>query len=107
MRESWASRLGWAAVQIIVVVALWLLIGLVDVLAIGLIATIVLSTLVPPRWSNIASGLGLVGTALAINLAYGYTQTPLILGALGVLFIGIGAHALWSEPKRGGQIDVQ
>lgn len=107
MRESWASRLGWAAVQIIVVVALWLLIGLVDVLAIGLIATIVLSTLVPPRWSNIASGLGLVGTAIALNLAYGYTQTPLILGALGVLFIGLGAHALWSEPKRRGQIDVQ
>ena len=101
MRESWGARLGWAALQIGVVVALWLLIGLVDVLAIGLIATIVLSTVVSPRWSNVASGLGLVGTAVALNVAYGFTKIPMVLAGLGLVFVALGVHAIWSSRRQG------
>lgn len=94
MRESLASRLGWAALQVGVVIALWLLIGLLDILAIGLIATIVISTIVPHRWSNLVSGLGIIGTGVALNIAHGLTHIPLILCILGAVIAALAVHSL-------------
>ncbi len=106
MRESWAARLGWAALQIGIVAFCWWQFKLFNVLPIGLIATIVVSTLAPPRWSNVVSGVGLIATAVALNVAYGATQIPGLLGVVGVIFLGLGAYSLWTTRRAGGNVDA-
>lgn len=100
MRESLGTRLGWAGVQIVIVGLVWWFAIRSNVLAIGLIATIVLSTVVAPRWSNVVSGLGLVATAAAVHLYHGLTQMPMLLGGVGVLFALMGAYSLWASRRR-------
>lgn len=101
MRETLGTRLAWAGVQVVIVGVVWWFAIRSNVLAIGLIATIVVSAVVAPRWSNVVSGLGLVWTAVAVHLYHGLTQMPMLLGGVGVLFALMGAYSLWASRRKG------
>lgn len=106
MRESLGSRLGWAAFQVVIVGLAWWFMIRSDALAIGLIATIVVSAIVAPRWSNVVSGVGLIATAAALNIVHGLTQVPLLLGAIGVVLLGVGAREVWATRRMRGDINA-
>lgn len=106
MRESWRARIGWAALQIAIVAFCWWRFGLYALLPIGLIATIIVSTVVSPRWSNLVSGVGLVATAAALFFAYGATQIPGLMAIVGVIFAALGVHALRGSRRSNGGPDA-
>lgn len=106
MRESLGSRLGWAAFQVVIVGLVWWFMIRSDALAIGLIATIVVSAVVAPRWSNVVSGVGLIATAAALNIVHGLTQVPLLLCAIGIVLLGVGAREVWTTRRMRGDINA-
>lgn len=94
MNSGLKQRIGLAAIELVlVVVVMWYVLGHRDRVFIGSVAAaIVTSTLAPPRWSGLVSGVCLLGLAAFFRLQYGMTQLPLVLGIFGVFVLITGVQ---------------
>ncbi|MFM9996534.1 MAG: hypothetical protein ACKVU4_12135 [Phycisphaerales bacterium] len=92
--SSLSSRLGLIAFELVLVGVVWYLGYLPHVIAGGLAAIIVVSGLVPERWSTLTTGvLMLIGAAVmyAVYPAPGDRNRAMLIAAVGLLFTIYGA----------------
>ena len=79
------SRIGIAVVELALVGVAWYVLKLDDLLAGAIAAVIVVSTILPGRWSVLASGLGMIGLAGLAQFHYGHRPLAIVLLVFGVI----------------------
>jgi len=82
---SLKSRLGLAAIELVLVGVAWYVLKLDDLLAGAIAAVIVVSALLPGRWGVLASGLGMVGLAGLAEFHYGHRPLAIVLLVFGLV----------------------
>jgi hypothetical protein len=86
------NRLGLIAIELAIIVAPWYYLGLPHVLAAGLAVILVVSGVLPDRWSALVGGVMLIAGAGAIWVVYpGNRNMAMFIAAVGVVFAIVGA----------------
>lgn len=96
------NRIGLIAIELALVVAAWRFLGLPHVIAGGLAAIIVVSGLLPDRWSALVSGVLMIAGAATIYFVYPYPadrRIAMFIGAVGIVFTIVGI-ARWRARGR-------
>ena len=89
--SGWKQRIGLALVEGGLAFAVLYVLGHRDARVIGpLVGAIVISALMPPRWSRLVSGVTLLGVAGYFRWQFGWTQIPLALGIIGAFLLVAG-----------------
>ncbi len=87
--KNWApnlrSRLGIAAIELVLVGVAWFVLKLDDLLAGAIAAVIVVATVVPGRLGTAASGLGMIGLAALVHFHYHNRPLAIVLLVFGVV----------------------
>ncbi len=94
MDSGLKQRIGLAAIEaVLIVVVMWYVLKHRDKEFIGSItAAIVISTLAPPRWSGLVSGVCLLGLAAFLRFGKGLHQLPIALAIFGVFVLIMGVR---------------
>lgn len=79
------TRLGLTVIELAVLGAAWWYLKLDNVMAGAIAAVIVISNVLPPRWGNLASGIGMLGLAALAQVHYRQTPVALVLGVFGAV----------------------
>jgi hypothetical protein len=93
-RSELSGRLGFMAFELILIGVLWYMGFVPHVIAGGLAVVIVVSGLVPERWSSLVSGiLMLIGAAIIyfVYTAPGDRRLAAVIAVIGLLFTIYGA----------------
>lgn len=86
------NRLGLIAIELAIIAAAWYYLGLPHVLAAGFAVILVVSGILPDRWSALVGGVMLLAGAAAIWVGYpGNRNMAMFIAALGVVFAIVGA----------------
>jgi len=92
-------RLPTMLISLAILGVAWYLLKL-DVVITGAIATvIVVSALVPVRYSNLVSGLGLLAIAGVSYFHYGSQTIATLFGLIGLVEVGMGINDLRRSPR--------
>lgn len=105
--SSLSSRLGLITFELVLVGVVWYLGYLPHVIAGGLGAIIVISGLVPERWSTLTTGVLMLIGAAVLSMVYtlpGDRNRAMLIAAVGVLFTIYGAirARAGTDQTRGG-----
>lgn len=85
------QRVGLAVIEGAVAFAVLYVLGHRDLrVFIPVVATIVVSALVPPRFSRLVSGVCLLGVATYFYLEFHWKQIPAALGIIGIVLVIAG-----------------
>jgi hypothetical protein len=85
------NRVGLALIEVALVIAVMYVLGWRDPRFIGPLAgAIAISTLAPPRYSGVVSGLSMMAVGAYYHWGLGLNQIPMALGIIGVFLLGSG-----------------
>ncbi len=71
----------------------WYLLRINEAIVAAIAGLIIISWLVPERFSNLVTGAGMIGLGALLYLRFmGGTQTGLLMGIIGVVFLVMGIN---------------
>src|SRR3954466_2320337 len=93
------ANTGLILIELGFVGAAWFLLGLNPMLGGALVAAVLLTGLVPERYTRLATGIAMLGVGGLIYFYFGQVQLGLLIGAFGAVMLVLGLFALVSPPR--------